>query len=286
MTNRELVYKAIEIFDKHLNNPISIGEVAKQIGFSKYYFCRLFKELTGYSPHMYHQLRRLTEASKVLIEDDNKIIDIAMDYGFNSPEVFARSFSKLFGVSPSEARKQGYVACDLKVEPIKKSFISKYDHVLTKEPEVVKVDEIKLVGIQFYYDLSQKNDLSEPWQLLMDNLKYVNHIKEPNKYYQIQYWLEDQTDDCIFFFAAVEVDEISELPLAMTSKVIPAQTYFKFKHKGRSNEVGYTYEYIYGTWLPDTDYQLDSAFNFELYGKEYLGPYNDESVSEIYIPKN
>lgn len=284
MTNRELVYKAVEIFEHHLRDNISVGSVAKQIGFSKYYFCRLFKELTTYSPHMYYSQRKLSLAANQVVKSEDKIIDIALSYGFNSPEVFARAFTKQFGLTPSEARRQGYVPAENRVDPIKKSFINKFDHVVTKQPELVTLDELKLVGIQFYYDLSQKNDLSEPWQMLMDNLNEIKHLSQPCKYFQVQYWLDNQTTNGIFFYAAVQVDRVEDLPLALTAKIIPSQDYFKFKHKGRSNEVHYTYDYIYGTWLPDTSFQLDSAFNFELYGDEYLGPYNDESISEIYIP--
>ena len=60
--------------------------------------------------------------------------------------------------------------------------------------------------------------------------------------------------------------------------------YIKFIHKGLSSKVGYTYQYIYTEWLPETDYKLSYLFNFEYYGEAHKGPFNEESETEIYIP--
>ncbi len=58
----------------------------------------------------------------------------------------------------------------------------------------------------------------------------------------------------------------------------------EYIHKGLACNVGLTYRYIYETWLPQSDYKLPLAYNFEYYGKNHFGPDNEESESEIYIP--
>ena len=72
--------------------------------------------------------------------------------------------------------------------------------------------------------------------------------------------------------------------IQFTAKILPKQTYLRFFHHGLANKVGYTYKYIYETWLPDTEYKLPHLYNFEYYGDGHKGPYNEDSVSEIYIP--
>jgi AraC family transcriptional regulator len=284
MTNRELMLTASEIMESNLSENLSIVDIADQIGFSSFYFTRLFKVVTGFSPKQYYLGRRLTESLNALLNTDKKIIDIALDFGFGSPEVYARTFLKQFEMTPSEARKGKSINMKLMVTQISNEFIDRHNHAIDKEPEIVELDDILLIGIQFYYDLSLKNDLSSPWQLLMDNLELIQHKKKPMKFYQLQYWFEDPMSDSLFFHAAIEVDDISNIPMAMTAKTIPKQKYLKFRHKGKANEVGYTYDYIYNEWLLNTDYKLPGRFNFEYYGEDYLGPYNDESISEIYIP--
>jgi len=282
MNNKAIILKAIDILEEGLGDNISIEDLAKQMGFSKFYFSRLFKAITGFSPKHYYQARKVSSSVIRLIESDDKVIDIGLDYGFKSPEVYTRAFTSLFGITPSEARKTG-LNRKLLVKRVTSKMLEKKKHAIDKEPSLVRLEKKHLVGIQFYHDLSMLNDLSKQWQLLMDYIDRIPRKIIPLKFYQLQYWFDDMSDD-LFFFCAVEVEGPGEIPLQYTYKEIPEQDYLRFRHKGKANEVGYTYAYIFEEWLPQTDYKLPGLFNFEYYGEEYLGPYNDESVSEIYIP--
>lgn len=284
MNNRELILSSIGTIENNLRSRISVLEISKELGFSFYYYCRLFKSITGYSPKSYILARKITESIKELIETDIRIIDLALEYGFGSSEVYTRAFNKIINKNPSEVRKDGTVNRQLLLSPITENGLKKYEHALDREPEVVFLEEIKLVGIPFYYDLSVKNDLTDPWTLLTQNISVIPNVKKPLEFYQLQFWFPDQDNDNIFFYIAVAVDKIESIPIQFTAKTIPSQTYFKFRHKGLANKVGHTYQYIYEEWLPKTDYKLSGYFNFEYYGHEHLGPYNENSVSEIYIP--
>jgi AraC family transcriptional regulator len=88
----------------------------------------------------------------------------------------------------------------------------------------------------------------------------------------------------MFFFLGTEVTEASALNSLFVLKLIPKGRYLRFIHRGFANQVGYTYKYIYTQFLPDTKYKLTKPFNFEYYGPKCLGPYNEQSESEIYIP--
>ncbi|MNR55694.1 Bacterial transcription activator, effector binding domain [compost metagenome] len=77
---------------------------------------------------------------------------------------------------------------------------------------------------------------------------------------------------------------MSEVHHNLPVHVLPPARYLKFLHKGASAEVSATYNYIYGVFLPKTDYRLTLSYEFEYYGKDYLGPDNQDSVSEIYVP--
>jgi len=282
MNNRQIIYKSIDILENSLHENISVEELSKKMGFSKYYFSRLFKAVTGYTPKHYYLSRRISEAAIVLLSCNKKIIEIALDFGFNSPEVFTRSFTQMFYKSPSEARKNGIDKSLLLSRKSQKELNAK-EHALDKEPRHLTLPALHLVGIQFYHDLSYKNDLSKQWDILMSHLDEIKNKIQPLKFYQFQYWFDEMSDE-MFFFCAVAVKSPLDVPMQMSYKEIPSQEYLLFRHKGKANEVGYTYSYIFDEWLPDSKNHLPSLFNFEYYGEEYLGPYNDKSISEIYIP--
>lgn len=284
MNNRDLILSSIKIIENNLRSKISVLDISKELGFSFYYYCRLFKSITGFSPKSYILARKITESITDLIETDIRIIDLALEFGFGSSEAYTRAFYKIINKNPSEIRKEGTINRQLLLQQITDNKLKKFEHALDKEPEIVSLDEIKLVGIPFYYDLSMGNDLTEHWSLLTQNLSVITNVKKPIEFYQLQFWFPDQDNDSIYFYVAVAVDSLELIPIQLTAKTIPAQTYFKFRHKGLANQVGHTYRYIYDEWLPATDYKLPGHFNFEYYGDEHLGPYNESSISEIYIP--
>ena len=284
MINREIIYESLEIIESNLKSSMSVQDLSDRLGFSVYYFIRLFKGITGYSPKSYMLKRKLTEALLDLKHGDKRVTDAAFDYGFGSPETFSKAFQKYFGFNP------GSMNADLKTDSAnlmprlsaeKLEFIR---HIPDKEPELVDYGPLNLIGMPLYYNGDMPGDLSAPWNAFINNIDSIHRRIKPEKYYQVQYWFPNQDYGSIFFFLALEVTDYADIPIQFTAKTLPARKYLKFYHHGLSNKVGFTYDYIYNTYLPETDYKLPHLFNFEYYPPEHKGPYNEDSVSEIYIP--
>lgn len=98
--------RAITHLESRLAAPTSIEEAAALVGYSRYHFSRLFQAVTGIRPVAYLRKRRLTEAARELATSSKRILDIALDYQFQSQEAFTRSFKQEFGVSPGFYRVQ------------------------------------------------------------------------------------------------------------------------------------------------------------------------------------
>lgn len=284
MNNQDLIFESINNIENNIEKNVLISDLAYQYGFSLFYYSRLFKGITGISPKSYIQGRKLTRSTSDLISNEMKIIDIAFKYGFGSHEAYTRAFHKTFGVTPSEVRKNKSYPLDHGIEKLTPERIQQMNHLVKLAPELITRGEIKLVGVPFYYDIHLKNDLSEPWGHLMSHLDLIKNKIEPNKFYQLQYWFPEQDNESIYFYIGVEVNHFENIPIQLTEKIIPKHHYLKFQHKGLSNQVGYTYQHIYNEYLPKTNYHLPHLFNFEYYGHQYLGPYNADSISDIYIP--
>ncbi|MEJ2544903.1 MAG: AraC family transcriptional regulator [Calditrichaceae bacterium] len=285
MKNRDVVLKSVQFIEDNLKADISVLDMANSVYYSLYHFIRLFQSVTGFSPKTYLQQRRLTESIKDLKKSDKKIIEIAYDYQFNSHEAFTRSFKKQFGISPSQIRN-GISLADLPaVNPITKDYIYQSEKTKNTPPEIIELSQKILTGISFFLaDDSKVMDLSNEWNQLMHEVENIKNRLMPERFYQVQYWSENQELGGLYFFIGVEVNDIDEVPPQFVIKIIPKSRYLRFVHKGLANKVGYTYKYIYNQFLPETDYKLNKPFNFEFYGEKCLGPYNPESESEIFIP--
>ncbi len=103
---KTLIEKAIKFIQGGSKENLSLQEIADKAGFSLTYFDALFKKHTGYSPVEYSRVYKLTRSALELRRTDKKIIDIALDFGYESPEAYARAFKKFYSLSPSEYREK------------------------------------------------------------------------------------------------------------------------------------------------------------------------------------
>ena len=103
------IQNAIDYVESHITEEIDFEEVAKQAYASSFHFQRVFGILCGFSLGDYIRMRRLSLAGEELSRGNVKIIDIAMKYGYDTPESFSRAFTRFHGIAPSEAKHGGKV---------------------------------------------------------------------------------------------------------------------------------------------------------------------------------
>jgi AraC-like DNA-binding protein len=94
-----------DYIEAHIQDPITLSELARAAGYSQWHAARVFKELTGKAPFEYVRALRLTKAALLLRDEQPKIVDVAFDFVFASHEGFTRAFSRQFGVSPVDYRR-------------------------------------------------------------------------------------------------------------------------------------------------------------------------------------
>lgn len=101
--------KAIDYIERNITLDIDYEEISKQSFSSSYHFQRVFSILCGYTLGEYIRNRRLTLAGAELASGDVKVIDVALKYGYESPDSFAKAFFKFHGITPSAAREPGAI---------------------------------------------------------------------------------------------------------------------------------------------------------------------------------
>ncbi|HEV8145547.1 MAG TPA: helix-turn-helix domain-containing protein [Bryobacteraceae bacterium] len=93
----------------HLDEDVSLAALAGQAGLSAYHLHRAFAAVMGETPKQLTQRLRLDRAATILLLRDDSVLDVALDCGFQSHEVFCRAFLKRFGMSPSAYRERGFI---------------------------------------------------------------------------------------------------------------------------------------------------------------------------------
>lgn len=102
----ESIKKAIGFMRENYRNPVTIEALAQLCSVSPGHFCRTFKKYTMKTPVEYLNCYRLSKAAEMLETTDRKILDIALDCGFNSLSYFVNVFHEAMGCAPSQYRKR------------------------------------------------------------------------------------------------------------------------------------------------------------------------------------
>lgn len=103
------IQRAIDYVEANITEEIDFEKVAEQAYSSSFHFQRVFGILCGCSLGDYIRMRRLSLAGEELSKGNAKIIDIALKYGYDTPESFSRAFTRFHGIAPSEAKRGGSV---------------------------------------------------------------------------------------------------------------------------------------------------------------------------------
>lgn len=107
MNDITLIQKTADYIEMHLEEPLPLDKIAKELNYSKFYLARRFREEAGCTIYKYIQGRRLTLAAQKLAQTQKPIVEIAYEANYNSQQAFTLAFGRLYQATPSEYRKKG-----------------------------------------------------------------------------------------------------------------------------------------------------------------------------------
>lgn len=268
--------KSINYIESNLKSNIELEQIAKVAGYSIPHFYRVFSAIVGCPVKEYVRKRKLSNAMVDVLTSKHSITEIAFEYGFESHEVFTRSFKLAYGAPPSSFRKT-------QVEPKlyeKINLLSKNnkDGVIILRPEIICKDERLLLGIA--RKINQSENIKDDLLLKVKNefMEMVNTIENRVNtefyYAAYDYNPEDiiKEDDEInyTYFYCVEVSEYKNIPDGMVKKVLPQGKYAVFNYDCKNNTLNgeslsqSVYDYIDGIWLPNSGLELAETPDYEV----------------------
>ena len=156
------------------------------------------------------------------------------------------------------------------------------------KPKIVEITKRKLVGMKIITSPSE-NRTFELWSKFKPRVDEIKHRKDSD-FYSIQIYdkdlkVENITPVTTFEkWAAVEVFEFAEIPQDFDCHTLTGGKYAVFVLRGLHSEALKTIQSIFQTWLPNSEFEFDNREQFEIMGDKYLGPNDENSEEEIWIP--
>ena len=276
----ESISRAIEYIENNLTNDITIEDISNYSYISSFYFQKGFSIICGYGLSEYIRNRRLSCAGYEVLNTDNKIIDIALKYGYDSPDSFTKAFTRFHGSTPTEVRRGGKIK---EFAPLKINLILKGGY--TMEYRIEERESFKVVGLKesFKYEAANQ-DIPKLWRKFFMksaftkiNPKYAVNFDANIGYDVFDYIIGDDYNEDFKVPKDFEIIEIPKFTLAIFTCVGPS--------KIKMPEIN---EKIFTEWLPNSnDYEIAAGYNIEMYSnpKDYKKGVDDEKYySEIWIP--
>lgn len=255
---------AIEYIEDNLDKEISYEEAARIACCSTYYFQRLFSYVAGVSLSEYIRKRRMSQAAFELQRTDQKVLDVALKYGYTSPTSFNRAFQSVHGITPAAAKNKGSTLNAY--PPIR--FSVKITGGNAMSYHIAETGVIRIVGIRtsltedmeenqrivpkFWKDTLDENQFSDICLLSNENPKGILGI---SVYHD---------PDNIFYYIAATTSK--DAPTGMYQYEIPATTWVVFENDGHFKEnVQDVFKRFYTEWLPFSGYEYVGLPDIEVY---------------------
>jgi AraC family transcriptional regulator len=274
------IVQAVDFVEEHLRDKLSVADIAAAVSYSVYYFCRLFNRHTHHSPYDYLMRRRLAESARELLESDRRIIDIALDYQFGSPEAYSRAFKRNFGLPPRRCRQRGCLDRRLTMSRLTAAHIEHRSQGAGRQPVLEQRDDLRVVGLM---TLTSRERTAVPalWQMLYHELGAREGPGEKERVYGLASYPTGWQLHGFCYMAAVEVRPGSGASPALVEKTIPGGPYVRFLHAGPYSDLQLSLDYIYHTWLPRSGRLPARHQEIECFGPGW--PRSGRSASQIPI---
>lgn len=287
----EAIVRCIEYIEKNIKNELTPEIIANECGYSVFHFSRVFNINQGITLMEYVKKRRLSLAAEDLFKG-RRIIDIALDYGFETHNGFSKAFKKEFGYSPThyikhmDSRIMGEIKLKLGGDLM--------------NPTIVKKSAFKVAGYGIKTNITNSNytkDVASFWiNYEGENLESKMYkILNPPKHGEIGLCVPSNNDNGeATYLLGVIVDNFNHVTDDMITLEVPEATYAVFTtppvntgtetlDDGFANVIKQTWKYIFEEWFKNSGYVFDeSKLDFEYYDERCHPEVG--AVMDIYVP--
>lgn len=296
MNWQEDISEAIEYIEKHLTDKLKMEDVCNHVYASPFYFQKGFHIFTGYTISEYIRNRRLYEAALEIIQTNEKIIEIAYKYGYDTPESFTKAFTRFHGSTPLLVKKIKKVQVFL---PLKIKIEIKGGHNMKNLQEnltIEKMSSFKVIGFtkKFNFETSYQ-EIPQFWDEVFANYlqpifsfgKCKNEVEQAileNKIGEFGVCIDEGSNGEFKYMIAGKYMG-GAVPKEMDVFEFPELVWAKFKIEGpMPKSLQDTNTMIFREWLPNNpEYKIAKGYNIEWYSEK--GKTTDADYeSAIWIP--
>lgn len=277
-----IVQRAINYMEEHLLEEVDYDEIAASVAVSSFHFHSAFSMIMGMTAAEYMRKRRLSMAGQELARSKAKVIDVALKYGYDSPESFSKAFVRFHGISPSRAKRPGAILTLF--NPMKIKIIVEGGKVMDYRIENRKEFQV-LAKVRAFLNQSineeGNREIPDFWaeckeKGVFDKLK---EYRKDEDNYGVCSPTSEKTG-CFDYAIGVLCDKNTEAPEGYEVVTVAEGMWAVFRCFGKDEScMDGVWENIYKEFLPQSGYELRCDADFEYYPAG-----GGELFCEIWVP--
>lgn len=233
--SRHLVTRCLHRVYERIDTPLSVGQLASELGVSESSLQRAFIDVTGVATATLIRRLRLELAFRTLRSRERSVLEIALASGFQDHSAFSRAFRRAFGFAPTAARKVVHIQREL-------------ESVALEEPDIIELQELQLQAA-----VSRGPYFTAParaWSRLREAIEHVPAEQREQALFVGQalddpHAAEGPAEDAVRFMAGVVGIAVD---LGLERRTTRPGTYARFRYVGKLSNIGLAYHHIYGTY--------------------------------------
>lgn len=293
------IQKAIDYIEENITEKIDYEEVAKIAYSSTFHFQRVFGIMCGFTLGEYIRRRKLTLAGNDLLNNNMKVIDVALKYGYETPESFSRAFQKFHGILPSQVKNRRSLKSFSRLSVgIDLTGGTEMNYKIEEKPEMNLVGYKKrFTGVPYGEERVKQEEAlltttrAKQWLLIGASCDYstdymvITNIDDDGYDFYVAYELDEWTRKELFNPNVTGVDFMDKM--GFETLVIPKQTYAVFETEKKKHPVAdYTdmRKKIVTEWLSTSGFVFANAPEVVAMHWRPDGEWAKERYIEICLP--
>ncbi len=286
-TYRHRILRVLLYIQEHLDDDLSLEELARVAHFSMFHFHRVFKAIVGQPVREYVRRLRLERAAIDLKQGEGSIAELALEAGYETHEAFTRAFKGMFGVAPSVFRSDHQATLGNVLEPLKE----RYAVISEVDAESVRIENFKERRVVMRRYVGPYNEVGPTYSEFMMWAGMAGLMGPEAMALGISYDDPDVTPadqlryDCALVIG--EEDTVDEAELARGQARlghIPAGRYAVVTHHGPYEGLGEVYRWMFGRWLPTSGQELGDVPCFDVYLNSIEDCDSEDLLTDVCIP--
>lgn len=275
MRKRELVSRSIDYMLQHLDESITVKDVANHFHYSEFYFSRVFKAITGESPYAFIRHLKLDQSAiDIKLKQYKAITDIGLDYGYSSSN-YSSAFRQHHSLSPTEFRKS--TDRTSVANPFYPEVVGCFEAFEAYDKRI-NIEVLQDISVIYERVFGNYGGLKEKWFRFLDT--YNEYIDADTL--MIERFFDDPTisplDSCMCDLC-ITAGNTCELENVTTIK---GGKFAVYRFEGEIKDIFPALQGIFAVWFPKSGYEMDEKYGLNIYRK--IDRATNHVVMDLCIP--